>query len=80
MRTSLAVHSPSGSRALQNAELAPGNGSASENLTCSYVLHERSAYKIGNFAYATELDDFLQDAKFFDKQLLKAAPAKPRIP
>jgi hypothetical protein len=58
----------------------PGNGWTSENLTYSYVLYERSAYKIGNFAYVTELDDFLQDPKFFDKQFLKAAPTRPQIP
>ena len=58
----------------------PGNGWTSENLTYSYVLHERSAYKIANFSYVTELDDFLQDPKFFDKQFLKAAPTRPRIP
>ena len=58
----------------------PGNGWTSENLTYSYVLHEHSAYKIGNFAYLTELDDFLQNPKFFDKQFLKAAPTRPRIP
>jgi hypothetical protein len=57
---------------------APTRGSnwTTANLTYSYVLHEGESYKIGNFAYATELDDFLQNPKFFDRQFLKPAPAK----
>jgi hypothetical protein len=58
----------------------PGNGWATETLTYSYILHEGSGYKIGNFAYITELDDFLQNPKFFDNQVLKATPTKPRTP
>lgn len=59
---------------------APGNGWTTENLTYSYILHEGSGYQIGNFSYITELDDFLQNPKFFDNQVLKATPTKPRTP
>jgi hypothetical protein len=54
----------------------------SSGLTTGHFLTNSLAiaYKIGNFAYVTELDDFLQDPKFFDKQFLKAAPTRPRIP
>jgi len=50
-----------------------GNDWSAENLTYSYVLHEGGGYKIANFFYATDLDDFLQNPSFFDKGILKSA-------
>ncbi len=54
----------------------PGNNWTPENLTYSYILHEGGAYKIANFSSVTELDDLLQNAASFDKQVLKTAPPK----
>jgi hypothetical protein len=51
-----------------------GNDWTPENLTYSYVLHEGGGYKIANFFYSTDLDDFLQNPSFFDKGILKSAP------
>jgi hypothetical protein len=57
---------------------APGAGNnwMPENLTYSYVLHEGGTYKIANFSSVTEIDGFLENPKFFDKRILKAAPVQ----
>ena len=55
-----------------------GNDWTLQSLTYSYILHEGGTYKIANFSYSTELDDFLQNPQFFDKQILKPIPASPR--
>jgi len=55
-----------------------GNDWTPQSLTYSYILHEGGTYKIANFSYSTELDDFLQNPQFFDKQILKPIPTSPR--
>jgi hypothetical protein len=55
----------------------PGNDWTPENLTYSYVLHETGGYKIANFFYSSDLDDFLQNPSFFDKGVLKSAATAP---
>ena len=50
-----------------------GTGWKPENLTYSYILHSAGGYKISNFSYSADLDDFLQNPAFFDKQVLKSA-------
>ena len=54
-----------------------GNDWKSESLTYSYILHEGGGYKIANFSSAAELDDFLQNPKFFDNRVLKTVPTAP---
>lgn len=54
-----------------------GNDWAPENLTYSYILHQGGGYKIANYFYSTDLDDFLQNPSFFDKGVLKSAPTTP---
>ena len=58
---------------------APSAGSdwRTENLSYSYILHEGGGYKIANFSYLTDLDDFLHDPALFDRRILKPAPPKP---
>jgi hypothetical protein len=61
---------------------APSAGSdwRTENLSYSYILHEGGGYKIANFSYLTDLDDFLHDPALFDRRILKPAPPKPGTP
>jgi hypothetical protein len=56
-----------------------GNAWTPENLTYSYILHEGGGYKIANFFYSTDFDDFLQNPSLFDKGILKSAPAAPPL-
>jgi hypothetical protein len=56
---------------------AAGNDWKPESLTYSYILHKGGAYKIANFSFASDLDDFLQNPTFFDKRVLKSASANP---
>ena len=55
----------------------PGNDWTPENLTYSYILHDKGSYKIANFSSSTDFDTFLQDPSFFDKGVLKSAPIDP---
>ena len=55
-----------------------GNDWTPENLTYSYILHRGGGYKIANFFYSTDFDDFLQNPAFFDKGILKSVPTAPR--
>jgi hypothetical protein len=56
---------------------AAGNDWKPENLTYSYILHKGGAYKIANFSFSGDLDDFLQNPAFFDKRVLKSVSATP---
>ncbi|MGB8411294.1 MAG: hypothetical protein WCE23_00560 [Candidatus Binatus sp.] len=56
---------------------AAGNDWKPENLTYSYILHKGGGYKIANYFYSSDLDDFLQNPSFFDKGVLKSAPTTP---
>jgi hypothetical protein len=54
-----------------------GNDWMPRNLTYTYVLHKDGAFKMANFFFSGDFEDFLQDPTLFDKQFLKSASTIP---